>query len=397
MNYALELSDRFSSGLGMITRPPVAWQVLLIVSAYLLGNLPIKNVFKLPSTPTTIRLGSMGAGAALLAILGKPFGLIFLVITIFAICLLVTTFEKILSRNINIEYSEILSNAILRPFTIVVITILIFDALGFQYLWYLSFNNNLSNLDETSRLTIGRIFASVIIFYLILVTSSFCKKLIKLIAKKALNTSESFSIIASELFLYSYIFATFVILLVWLGVPPAALIAISASLSFGIGFGMKEITANFISGIWILVERMIKPGDILYIDEEPCRIDYMGPRAIRLWRARDNAELIMPNSKAFSEKIITYTGTNNYRLIEVLLPINNKNPPQEVSKLLKSLPGDIKGVDNSFAPIVYIGDDSNNLIHYSLRFMIKNPLLCNQITTELKYKTWEYFNEEQTS
>ena len=126
----------------------------------------------------------MGLGAALLITLGKPTGLIFLAMTIYAICLLVIASEKFLLTNLKHEYASLLSTAILRPFAIVLTTVLIFDALGFQYLWYLAFDASSSNSNDVSKLTLGRIFVSIVIFYLTLVTSDFCKKMLKFIAKK---------------------------------------------------------------------------------------------------------------------------------------------------------------------------------------------------------------------
>ncbi|WP_368412252.1 mechanosensitive ion channel domain-containing protein [Synechococcus sp.] len=87
----------------------------------------------------------------------------------------------------------------------------------------------------------------------------------------------------------------FVLIFMIVGVNYTFLAAIGGGLSVGLGFGLKEIFSNFISGIWLLIEGAVRPGDVLLLEngngEDPCEVLELGMRATTLWRDRDNVEL----------------------------------------------------------------------------------------------------------
>ena len=105
--------------------------------------------------------------------------------------------------------------------------------------------------------------------------------------------------------------------LIWMlnriGLNSNGIAAIAGGLSIGVGFGVKELISNFISGLWLLFEGSVRPGDILFIDGDPCEVRELGLRAAVLWRQRDNAELVVPNQEFFTTTTTTYTGSDHLR------------------------------------------------------------------------------------
>ena len=91
-----------------------------------------------------------------------------------------------------------------------------------------------------------------------------------------------------------------------IGLNGTALVAIAGGLSVGLGFGIKEVFSNFISGIWLLFEGSVRPGEVLMIDNDPCEVRKLGLRATVLWRDRDNAELLIPNQMFFTDQATSY-------------------------------------------------------------------------------------------
>ena len=89
-----------------------------------------------------------------------------------------------------------------------------------------------------------------------------------------------------------------------------ALAAITGGLSVGIGFGLKEVIANFISGIWLLLEGALKPGDIITIEGKISEVKELGLRAASVQVIRDNSEKIIPNHLLFSEEFTTNRGSD---------------------------------------------------------------------------------------
>ena len=67
-----------------------------------------------------------------------------------------------------------------------------------------------------------------------------------------------------------------------IGFNSTALFAIVGGLSVGLGFGVKEVFGNFVSGLWLLFEGSLRPGDIVALDGDFCEVRRLGLRATRL-------------------------------------------------------------------------------------------------------------------
>lgn len=105
---------------------------------------------------------------------------------------------------------------------------------------------------------------------------------------------------------YSIVFLGLFIGIDFIGIDLTSLAVVASFLSVGIGFGMRNIASNFISGIILMIEQPISVGDIVTVDEEIGRIINIGMRATVV-RTVDNQEIVMPNSTFLEENVINWT------------------------------------------------------------------------------------------
>lgn len=91
-----------------------------------------------------------------------------------------------------------------------------------------------------------------------------------------------------------------------LGVNLGALFTAGAFFAVAIGFAMQNVAQNFVAGIILLVERTIKPGDVLEVDSRVVRVTRMGMRAT-VARTRDEEDVIIPNSELVQNTVTNYT------------------------------------------------------------------------------------------
>ena len=96
----------------------------------------------------------------------------------------------------------------------------------------------------------------------------------------------------------------------YVGFSPTALAAITGGLSVGIGFGLKEVISNFVSGIWLLFEGALKTGDTIIVEGKMSIVKKLGIRATTVLVDMDHSEEIIPNQIFFTQNISTYTGSN---------------------------------------------------------------------------------------
>jgi len=90
------------------------------------------------------------------------------------------------------------------------------------------------------------------------------------------------------------------------GINLTALFAAGALFAVALGFAMQNIAENFVSGVILLLERAIKPGDVLELDGQMVRVAHMGIRTT-VARTLDDEDLVVPNSKLVQNSVKNYT------------------------------------------------------------------------------------------
>jgi potassium efflux system protein len=179
-----------------------------------------------------------------------------------------------------------------------------------------------------------------------------------------------------------------------LGVNTTGLIAVAGGLSVGLGFGIKEVFSNFVSGLWLLFEGSVRPGEVLMIDGDPCEVRQLGLRATLLWRDRDNAELLIPNQTFFTEAATSYTATDRMRRSQVSVGAAYHHNPAEVIALLEATARTVPRVLQTPAPKALQLSYGDSAINYALRFWIAHPMDHASISSDVNQAIWTAFQRE---
>lgn len=186
-------------------------------------------------------------------------------------------------------------------------------------------------------LTTGNLFLLLTIPYFLVAVSAYPVSWLARVLQGLLHFSEGTREATTLVLRYLLIGAGVLWLMHRVGLNPNAIAAIAGGLSVGIGFGIKEVFSNFISGLWLLFEGSVRPGEILFIDGDPCEVRSLGLRAAVLWRDRDNAELVIPNQDFFTTTTVTYTGTDRLRRSQVEVAAAYRHDPAQVIPLLEDV------------------------------------------------------------
>ena len=177
------------------------------------------------------------------------------------------------------------------------------------------------------------------------------------------------------------------------GLNGTTIAAIAGGLSVGLGFGIKEVFSNFVSGLWLLFEGSVRPGDVLVVDGDVCQVRKLGLRATTLWRDGDNAELVVPNQTFFTATATTYTGSDERRRSQVLIGADYRHDPEQVIALLEQVASAHPRVLPEPAPKAFLLDYGESSIDYALRFWIADPMTNLSISSEIRRTIWRVFKE----
>ena len=100
------------------------------------------------------------------------------------------------------------------------------------------------------------------------------------------------------------------------GINLSALAVFTGAAGVGIGLGLQKIVANFISGIILLADKSVKPGDLVTIGDSSGRISAMKTRYISV-AAGDGREFLIPNEDLVTQKVVNWTYTDKNTLVKV--------------------------------------------------------------------------------
>ena len=243
-------------------------------------------------------------------------------------------------------------------------------------------------------LTVNNLVVALLVTYLLLVGTKLPAAGLAWILQKLLGCSDSSRKALELIIRYVVVGIGITAVGFHIGLNSTALVAIAGGLSVGLGFGIKEVFSNFISGIWLLFEGSVRPGEILMVDGDPCEVRKLGLRATLLWRDRDNAELLIPNQMFFTAQATSYTATDRMRRSEIRVGAAYRHDPQLVLKLLEQTALSVPRVLNHPAPRalqVHYGDSA---INYSLRYWISDPMNNIGIVSEVNQAIWTAFKRD---
>jgi small-conductance mechanosensitive channel len=177
------------------------------------------------------------------------------------------------------------------------------------------------------------------------------------------------------------------------GINLSALAIFSGAAGVGIGFGLQKIVANFISGIILLVDKSVKPGDLVTIGDNTGRISAMKTRYISV-AAGDGREFLIPNEDLVTQKVTNWTYTDKNTLVKVTFGTNYDADPGLVCKLaIETAAGAPRALKNK-PPNCILTEFAESGMKYALTFWIADPDGMDNVKSDVMLALWEAFRRE---
>ena len=196
------------------------------------------------------------------------------------------------------------------------------------------------------------------------------------------------------IFRYLILFVGVLIILQTVGIDLTALNVIAGAVGIGIGFGLQNIANNFISGLIILIERPIKVGDRIEVDDVNGHVVAIGARSTRI-KTNDNITIIVPNSKFISENVINWSFESG--MIRFKIPVNvaYSSDVDDVTDTLIKVARENDDVANEPPPSVRLLRFDDNALYFELRAWSRARLnRPGLFTSNMNYEIIRKFREK---
>lgn len=157
-----------------------------------------------------------------------------------------------------------------------------------------------------------------------------------------------------------------------IGIDFSALAVFGGAVGLGIGFGLQKVVSNLISGVILLTDKSIKPGDVITVGESYGRIDQLAARYVSV-RARDGREYLVPNEDLITSQVINWTFSEHKVRLDVNFGVSYNSDPYEVRRLAKESAAKVGRVMKNPGPVCHITEFGDSSINFVLRFWVTDP------------------------
>jgi potassium-dependent mechanosensitive channel len=244
----------------------------------------------------------------------------------------------------------------------------------------------------TITVSLGGFLTAFVILYIFVVVAWVLKQMMIEILPNRLNAEVGVIESIATLVRYLLLSIGIVLSLGVIGLDFTSLAIVAGGLSVGVGIGLQDMVSNFVSGLILLFEQSLRPGDVVELDGRISQVERIGLRATTV-RTRTNEELIIPNNRFTSEQVKNLTRSD--RLVQVLIPIgiSYKSNPQFVRHLAVETALSHPLVLSNPEPRLLFRAYGESSLDFSLAVSINQPELSFTIKSDLYYQLWDAFAE----
>lgn len=248
------------------------------------------------------------------------------------------------------------------------------------------------NLGEF-RLSVLFVIKAVAVVVVLLWAASILGGFIDTRISKTTDLSPSFKVLAGKMIRIALTVLAGMVALNTIGIDLTALTVFSGAVGVGIGFGLQKVVSNFISGVIILADRSIKPGDTIELGDTFGWIRELHARFVSVI-TRDGREYLIPNEDLITHQVVNWSFSDMFIRVDVDFGVSYDSDPHEVTRIAIEAAGAVERVSNHKKPVCWMTAFGSSSLDFKLRFWISDPQngLTN-IRGQVLLALWDAFKE----
>lgn len=229
--------------------------------------------------------------------------------------------------------------------------------------------SSVSSDGETALVTLKSVIFGVALLSLCLLAAYNLPGLLELLILRNLDLSPGTGYAISSLLKYTLIMVGVLVAFSSFGLEWGKLQWLVAALGVGLGFGLQEIVANFVSGLIILFEKPVRIGDTVTIDGLTGTVTRIQIRATTItdW---DRKEVIIPNKAFITQQLINWSLTDSITRIVVPVGIAYGSDTEQARELLLAAANEEERVLQDPKPEAFFTEFADSSLTLELRFYV---------------------------
>jgi small-conductance mechanosensitive channel len=285
------------------------------------------------------------------------------------------------------------------------VTLLIWLVIAAEYLGWL--DPIIATLDSVgvaagkSRITVWSILKLLFTLTLFVLVAAWISRWVERRLKRLSNLAPSTRIGIAK-FANAFLIALSILMgLNAAGVDLTALTVLTGAIGLGLGFGLQSIAANFVSGFVLLMDRSIKPGDVISLSGQSGTstenfgwVQELRGRYVVV-RDRDGVEMLVPNQQLISNAVINWSYTDPRIRLKLPIRVSYRDDPELALQILLNACEGQRRVLRDPLPVSRLMHFGDSGIELELRFWISDPQDgVNNVRSDVNRAIWRLFKEQ---
>ena len=261
------------------------------------------------------------------------------------------------------------------------------------------FNSVVSTLDAAAvsvgglRLSAFLVLKAAILFGGLLWVALLLSDLIDQSLAKVLDIDEAIAVLIGKVVRAGLLFFVLLASFSAVGIDLTAFAVFSGAVGLGVGFGLQKVASNLISGFIILLDRSIKPGDVISLGSTFGWITALRARYVQV-NTRDGVEYLIPNETFITERLANMSHTNRSIRLEIKFGVSYASDPHLVRRLAIAVVAGLQRVMTYPEPVCHLAGFGDSSLDFVLRFWIQDPEKgVTNIRGEAFLGLWDAFKE----
>lgn len=182
-----------------------------------------------------------------------------------------------------------------------------------------------------------------------------------------------------------------------MGIDLTALAVFGGAVGLGVGFGLQKVVSNLMSGVILLMDKSVKPGDVIAIDDTFGWINRLSARYVSVI-TRDGTEHLIPNEDLISQRVENWSYSNSLIRLKLPIGIAYESDVPKAMELAVSAAKDINRVLENPPPVCRLMNFGSDSVELELRIWIEDPQKgVANVQSDVLLAIWNIYHEHGVS
>ena len=243
------------------------------------------------------------------------------------------------------------------------------------------------------NLSILTIFKGILYLILSVWIASLLASFIESRLKSTSALTPSARVLTGKFIRIILITAAFLLAVSAVGIDLTIFAVFGGALGVGLGFGLQKVVSNYISGIILLMDRSIKPGDVISIGETYGWVKSLNARYVSL-DTRNGIEHLIPNEELITTRVENWSYSNNKVRLHVPIGIHYKSDVRKAIALCMDAALEEERILDDPKPVCILKGFGDSSVDLELRMWIEDPQHGRaNVISKVLLKVWDKFHE----